>query len=150
MRKALVGIAAALMLTTLVIAIVPASGGGTLPPTVYFIAGSSTVGGFELSVSTSGSGEFSLWQTIIFSNQYVATATFTLCHGLGATFKGAYLTIHGTCDVQSGFAGAVISASGMVTGFIVLTLTFSGKPPTSMMLFMKPETTPTWPPPPSP
>jgi hypothetical protein len=136
MRKALVGIAAALMLTTLVVAIVPASGGA---PTVYFITGSSAQGGFELSVSTSGSGEFWLWQELVFTNNVKTSVTFLVCHGLGATFKGAYLAIHGTCDAESGIAGAVISASGMVTGFIVLTLTFLGKPPTSMMLFMKPE-----------
>jgi hypothetical protein len=135
MRKALVGIAAALMLTTLVIAIplLPATTRTELyppPPTYSFIAGATTQG-VELDIWPS-THEFNLWQNTV-------PSPTPLCYGVGATVKAGFLTISGPCI--SGFwevASSRASGGGTLTGLVVLTLTFSGKPPTSITLIMKP------------
>lgn len=132
MSKALVGIAAALMLTTLAIVVVPAFAPVAVP--TKFVDGQGDVlrinaivpGSFELNSGRLG-GE--------------------LCHGVGARVTNGVLVIAGRCthfeNYDSLYEGkGVLFGGGKLTGPIVLILTVSGRPPMVMKFIMMPYTSP--------
>lgn len=133
MRKSLVGIAAAIMLSTL--AIVPAFGIPATPTTTYhFIIGTAQVGGVELDVAGT---EFWVYQAI-----WVGSEVYNhmlLCHAsTGASVsQHGFLTIHGSCAGGS-LEGARVWGGGMVTRPVVVTLAFQGPPRTSITLILSP------------
>jgi hypothetical protein len=123
MRKALVGIAAALMLTTLVIAIVPAFAQVPLSfrdtTQTYVLWVDSTTHQFWLFVNL------------------VNGQTVVLCSGVGAIVVKRVLAIpYAKCTVSyyASYVGAYLSGGGpVVTGPIKLVLIV--KPPTKPMTF---------------
>jgi hypothetical protein len=122
MRKALVGIAAVLMLTTLVIAIVPAF---AYAPTYSFYDPKKNV---ELDIQAYSANDFNLW---------IVSPVPDLCDGYGATVKGGVLTIFGRCTYGTYAGKGVLSGGGKLTGPVLLMLTVAGKPPMVMTFFMK-------------
>jgi hypothetical protein len=114
MRKALVGIAAALMLTTLIITIVPAFASY---PLTFTTSDSSA----ELLVNPT-THEFLLFGQ-----------TGLLCAGVGAVVVKGVLVIAGKCQIG---AATFLSAGGKaLTGPIKLVLVTVSKPSTKPMLF---------------
>ena len=136
MRKAIVGISAGLILTTLVIAVIPAFAVPT--PTTYFFVDWNAVVWLEV--------KFTPGQPVTFI--LVPFSTIDLCHGVGGTIIGGYLTLYGRCvqfpppypfkDVNAG-KGALIGG-GKLTGPVVVILTVAGKPPMVYKYYMMPST----------
>jgi hypothetical protein len=141
MRKVLVGIAAALMLTTLVIAIVPAFAQIVYyGPTYTFIDVKAGVG-LDVYVVPG--------KPIIFY-LYPLGDSVNLCDGMGGTVKGGYLVLLGACvnpkwlpttppnypypDVNAG--KGVLAGGGKIATGIVVTLTVVGKPPMVYKYYM--------------
>jgi len=126
MRIALVGIAAALVLTTLVIAIVPAFAFQS-----YFFFTSDYKYGLLVDPLNR-----------MFYLFIAPGGPMHLCDGLGATVKGGLLTIFGRCTniaYPSLYAGkGVLSGVGKLTGPVVVILAVAGKPPIFMRFIMWP------------
>jgi hypothetical protein len=128
MRKASIGIAAAVLLTTLAIVVVPAF--APVVPTKFLDSQGDVLrinaivpGSFELNSGRLG-GE--------------------LCDGVGARVTNGFLWIAGRCTYQGSetlYAGkGVLAGGGKLTGPIILTLTVAGKPLTVMKFIMMPYT----------
>jgi hypothetical protein len=136
MRKALVGIAAAVMLTTLVIAIVPVFANPDVyeVPTYIFVDLKAMVQ-LDIYVVAGQPTIFYLWSPF--------GPPVNLCDGVGVIIKGGVLTIFGRCitispyvDINAG--KGVLSGGGKLTGPVVLVLAVAGRPPTVMKFIMRP------------
>jgi hypothetical protein len=130
MRKALVGIAAALMLTTLVIAIVPA-----FAQPVYFFMGQDQT--YWLWVYPT------LHTFYLYSYSYPVSQSY-LCNGYGVVVVHGVLTILGACttltmygNTYTSYYKGVLSGGGKISSTtpIKLVLTIVSKPPTKPMTF---------------
>ena len=118
MRKALVGIAAALMLATLVIGVVPVFG-------VVRLKFCDETGTLCLLV-TPGYPGFFLWRS---------GDELPLCHGEGAYFvRDALLIRHGECIVSNVGASFLTGGGKASTGPIRLTLVTLSVPPTKPLI----------------
>jgi len=127
MRKALMGIAAALMLTTLVVAIVPAF---SVVTEYYFSDGNGTYLGVNPT-----NHQFWLYQ--------MPFPGYDLCNGYGARVVNGVLMIFGRCTGLPGYPSqypgrSLLSGGGKLTGPIVLVLTVVGRPPMVMRFIMMP------------
>jgi hypothetical protein len=124
MRKALVGIAAALILTTLVIAIVPAW--GAQPVYVFFDPKAYVTLQLDLVTTPYPHYIFRLY------------SEYPVCDGVGGVIvAGGTVTILGRCVNLLPNKG-VLSGGGKLTGPVVLLLTVAGKPPVFMKFIMWP------------
>jgi len=137
MRKTLVGIAAALMLTMLVIAMVPAFAQGEL-----WFADETRTYFLEVNPTTR---EFWLWHLFDGGDDH---SVGLLCYGVGARVVKGVLAIMGKCqnglvpvlggatNGGSGLPVSFLSGGGKVeTGPIRLVLVTVSKPPTKPMTF---------------
>ena len=120
MKRASVGIAAALMLATLVIAVVPVFG-------VVRLRFADETGTWNLLVSPDSHGFF-LWRS---------GEQLPLCHGVGAYVVGKALSIrHGECVVSTVGASFLTGGGKVSTGPIRLALVTVGVPPTEPLILV--------------
>jgi hypothetical protein len=131
MRRAIVGIAGALLLATLVVAIVPAF--AVLPGDVMYYYRTSD-DSYALSVDATSHQFFFYSPSIYFSTGY------NTCDGVGAAVVHGVVAIVGRCTYQGypslDVGKGALSGGGKLTGPIVVILAVAGKPPMVMKFTM--------------